>query len=81
MPNPTAASTLKCTALALPYTYFLQPPGSLSLRYYYGTGYSAAFGFAAYLLTWERMPQSATIADVFSLALSCAEDLGEDGAR
>ena len=63
--------------IGVPYTYFLtQPP---SLRYLFGTSPAAAFGFATYLLTWERMPQAATIGDVFSLARSCTEDLGDAG--
>ena len=45
-----------------------------------GTSYSAPFGFAAYLMAWERMPPETGIGEVFDLALSCVEDIGEPGA-
>ena len=57
--------------IGVPYNYFVS-----SSVWYPGTANSAAFGFAAYLSTWERMPQTVTIGDVFALALSCTEDIG-----
>ena len=44
-----------------------------------GTSYASPFGFAAYLMAWQRMPERTDIAAVFDLALSCVQDLGEEG--
>ena len=64
--------------LGVPYSYYLDGSGGGAVRS--GSSAAATFGFAAYLLTWERMPEDATIADVFAIGRACAEDLGEAGA-
>ena len=72
--------------MGVPYTYYTvfeydSGKDAFGYQYIHGTGLSAAFGFATYLLTWERMPQSSTIEDVFNLALGCADpnELGAAG--
>ncbi|MCY4325227.1 MAG: hypothetical protein OXC81_04305, partial [Betaproteobacteria bacterium] len=40
----------------------------------------ASFGFASYLMAWERMPQTVTVADLFDVVRDCVEDIGADGA-
>ena len=40
----------------------------------------AHFGFASYLMAWERMPQTVTVADLFDVVRDCVEDIGADGA-
>ena len=40
---------------------------------------SAILGFAAYLMTWERMPQTVTVENLFEVVRGCVEDMGETG--
>ena len=40
----------------------------------------STYGFAAYLMVWERMPEATHISEVFELGDECAHDLGEEGA-
>ena len=40
----------------------------------------STYGFAAYLMSWERMPEDTHISEVFELGDECAHDLGEAGA-
>ena len=40
----------------------------------------STYGFAAYLLAWERMAADTSVARVFELADACAHDLGKVGA-
>ena len=40
----------------------------------------STYGFAAYLLAWERMPEDTHISEVFELGDECAHDLGVAGA-
>ena len=65
--------------IGAPYQFTVQSGTGqlLSLR---GTSYSAPFGFATYLLTWERLPADTDIAAVFALAEACVEDIGAAGA-
>ena len=65
--------------IGAPYEFTVQTRTQkvISLR---GTSYSAPFGFAAYLMAWERMPPETDIGAVFALALECVDDLGAPGA-
>ena len=47
---------------------------------YSSSAAAASFGFASYLLAWQRMPEKTGIDEVFALARSCAQDLGASGA-
>ena len=40
----------------------------------------STYGFAAYLMSWERMPEDTHISEVFELGDECAHDLGVAGA-
>ena len=40
----------------------------------------STYGFAAYVMAWERMAADTPVAKVFELADACAHDLGEAGA-
>ncbi|MCY4325598.1 MAG: hypothetical protein OXC81_06215 [Betaproteobacteria bacterium] len=41
--------------------------------------YQDMYAFAAYLLAWERMPESTHVAKVFEVADGCVQDLGDEG--
>ena len=40
----------------------------------------STYGFAAYVMAWERMAADTSVAKVFALADACAHDLGDAGA-
>ena len=69
--------------LGVPYTYWIAPAATVSI--YAPVDISSneiaeQFGLAVYLQTWERMPAGATVAQLFQLAIDCAQDLGATGA-
>ena len=66
--------------------YCLGTPYSLRVKNGQG-GYTdvegafvSTYGFAAYVMAWERMPADTPISKVFELGDACAHDLGEQGA-
>ena len=75
-PQSDGCQDIEEHCLGVPYRYYLDAGGG---AIHSGSSAAAAFGFAAYLLTWERLPEDATIADVFAIGRACAEDLGEAG--
>ena len=40
----------------------------------------STYGFAAYVLAWERMAADTSVAKVFELADACAHDSGQGGS-
>ena len=66
--------------------YCLGTPYSLRVKNAQGRyidvegAFVSTYGFAAYVLAWERMPADTHISKVFELGDACAHDLGEAGA-
>ena len=66
--------------------YCLGTPYSLRVKNAQGRyidvegAFVSTYGFAAYVLAWERMAADTSVAKVFELADACAHDLGEVGA-
>ena len=66
--------------------YCLGTPYSLRIKNAQGRhidvegAFVSTYGFAAYVMAWERMPADTHIAKVFELGDECAHDLGEAGA-
>ena len=67
-------------------SYCLGTPYSLRVKNAQGRymdvegAFVSTYGFAAYVLAWERMAADTSVAKVFELADACAHDLGEAGA-
>ena len=59
--------------IGAPYTF------DVNGRSISGTSFSAPFGFAAYLMAWERMAANTHISAVFDMALDCVDDIGAAG--
>ena len=70
---------IEAHCIGAPYEFIVQT-GAQKLVTLRGTSYSAPFGFAAYLMAWERLPAAAGVDALFALAASCTEDLGAPGA-
>ena len=66
--------------------YCLGTPYSLRVKNAQGRymdvegAFVSIYGFAAYVMAWERMAADTSVAKVFELADTCAHDLGEAGA-
>ena len=66
--------------------YCLGTPYSLRIKNAQGRyidvegAFVSTYGFAAYVMAWERMPEDTHISEVFDLGDECAHDLGDVGA-
>ena len=81
--NSDGCRNIESRCIGVPYTYWTRPAADAT--YYAPVDISSnqiaeQFALAAYVQTWERMPAASTVSDLFALAVSCAEDLGADGA-
>ena len=69
--------------IGMPSAFFVRDtwtdPADPQNHSYSGNEESANLGFASYLLTWERMPQTVTVENLFEVVRGCVEDLGETG--
>lgn len=73
-PTSSGCRGVETACIGTPFLY------NVNGRTIAGTSFSSAYAFHVYLLTWERMAEEATIAQVFSLGDLCTIDLGEEGA-
>ena len=66
--------------------YCLGVPYSLKVKNKQGIykrvegSFVSTYGFAAYVMAWERLPEDTHVSEVFKLGDECAEDLGLPGA-
>ena len=83
-------ANIKEHCIGVPYTYsFAQvtvlasPLGAKQISASFklaGNDAGARFGFASYLLAWERMPQEVSVSDLFAIVEGCVQDIGREGA-
>ncbi len=64
---------IETICIGTPYQYSVD---GNSIR---GTSFSTPYGFATYLMAWERLPQSVGISIVFDMGDKCTQDMGMAG--